>query len=74
VGTIDRRLVTLERRTVGRPELTSRAVREALRRLSLAELEALESTVVTQEAGRVLDEAQRAAMDAWERAAADTAP
>ena len=69
MGTIDRRLVTLERRAARRPSPERRAEREALRRLSLADLEALESAIVAREAGRSLDGPQKAAIVAWERVA-----
>jgi hypothetical protein len=73
VGTIDRRLVTLERQTAGRPRPASRAVRAALGRLSLDELEALEGAIMAREAGRPLDGPQEAALEAWERGAPDDA-
>lgn len=73
MSTIDRRLVTLERRTAGRPMPASRAVRAALRRLSLGELETLEGAIMAREAGRPLDGPQEAALGAWERVAPDDA-
>jgi hypothetical protein len=69
MGTIDRRLLTLERRTVRRPSRERHAMREALRRLSLAELEALEGAIVARETGRALNGPQEAAIAAWERVA-----
>jgi len=66
---LGRRLFLLERRAARRPTLSDRAVRDALARLSLEELEALESALVAREAGRPLDDVQRAAFDAWERVA-----
>ena len=63
---LDRRVVLLERRIPERVTPERRAAREALRRLSLAELEALEAALVAQEAGRPLMGQQEAALDAWE--------
>jgi hypothetical protein len=67
---LDRRVVLLERRVPERVTPEQRASRESLRRLSLAELEALEAAVVAREAGRPLTCHEEAALDAWERATA----
>jgi hypothetical protein len=45
------------------------AVRAALARLSVAELEALESATEARATGRPLTKAEQAALAAWERAA-----
>ncbi len=67
------RLFLLERRAARYPTPAARAVHEALRRLTLGELEGLESALVAREAGRSLDTTQAAAIAAWERVAPDDA-
>ena len=69
MSTIDRRLATLERRTARGPSPERRAAREALRRLSLAELEGLEGAIAARESGHQLTDVQEAAITAWERVA-----
>lgn len=63
------RLRLVEQRTARQRTTADWAVSAALARLSVSELEALESALVAQQEGRALDDAQRAALKAWERVA-----
>ena len=70
---LGRRLGALDQRAAGRPRPESQAVREAVRRLSLAELEALEGALLAREAGLPLDDFQEGTIAAWGRVALDDA-
>jgi hypothetical protein len=61
------RMRVIARSTPPVPAPEHHAARRALRRLSVAELEVLESALVAQEVGESLSEGQHAAMAAWDR-------